>query len=294
MDDTDLDPLIRDPHLVTSDAARTLIALASAITNDPDLAADVVLNLTEQLRGSRRLAEDLADHPNPYAFIQMAAKHAALDAIKAANRNKRFLPLTGSGDLSDVAGEVHISVHPTSGLFDLLEDLGWNRDHLTVLATPRRRSGRSIHPGIDDAIERLARCYGVTDRCQGCPSPMELQRLDLRGPLEWMAVVEVALDWGWSDELIEYLTTSPTNVASWVRSCPPPPPKQGRRVIEVARYMRWDPWVLATPDAVRAACEQGGPGSPARPAVTRPQQLAYCGTAVRARQAALVASRAGG
>lgn len=286
MEDIELDPLIRDPHLATSEAARALIALANSTTDDPDLAADVVLNLTEQLRGRRGLVEDLLGHSNPYAFIQAAARHAALDAMKAANRTKRFLPLTGSGDLSDIAGSIPISIVPTPGLFDLLDELGWEREHLGVLATPRQRSGRSIHPGIDDAIERLARCYGVTDRCQGCPNPMELQRLNLRGPGEWPVVVQVAKEWGWSEELIEFVTTSPSNFATWVKTGPDAPFKQGRRVIEVARYMRWDPWVIGTPEGLRAACERGGAGLPSRPVIERPRPLASCGAAVRIRQSA--------
>ena len=72
------------------------------------------------------------------------------------------------------------STQPSYGLFELLEDLGWTRAHLEVLAMPRQRAGRSIHPGIEAALDKLARCYGITDRCAGCPTEAELQRLDLK------------------------------------------------------------------------------------------------------------------
>ena len=50
MHDDDLAPLVRDPHMTTPEAALALMTLAHEVALDPDIAADVLLTMTEQLR----------------------------------------------------------------------------------------------------------------------------------------------------------------------------------------------------------------------------------------------------
>jgi hypothetical protein len=258
MDDTALAPLVHDPAMTTSAAAYALIALADEVTSDPDIAGDVVLALTAWLRPGESLARALAGHPNPCALLTAAAKNAARDALKHTRRDKRVLHLTDDGDLTSL--DVYTAPSsPTHGIFDLLEDLGWTTAHLQTLAIPRRRAGRSIHPGIEAALEQIARCFGIPVRCPGCPSPMDLQRLDLTGPAAWPALTEVAAEWGWSTDVMTLLTTTPANIAHWRRIGVRPPPRQERRMVEVARKMRWEPWLLTDPDIIRASVRPRDP-----------------------------------
>lgn len=252
--------------MATPAAAYALIALAHDVTSDPDLAGDVVLLLTERLRPGGSLAHALVSHPNPCALLTAAAKNAARQALESTTRHKRVMHLTDDGDLT--ALEVpDVPMVPMHGIFDLLEDLGWTPAHLQTLAIPRQRAGRSIHPGIEDALDKLARCLGITERCAGCPSPMDLQRLDLNGPRSWPALVVVAAEWGWSSDLVDCLTTTPANIGHWRRLRVTPPPRQERRMVEIARKMRWEPWLLSDPDTIRASVTprdpRRGPLSPA-------------------------------
>ncbi|MDO8308947.1 MAG: hypothetical protein Q7V58_11390 [Actinomycetota bacterium] len=258
MDDKDLDPLVRDPAMASPAAAYALIALADEVTFDPDVAGDVVLLLTERLRPGGSLARALPSHPNPCALLTAAAKNAALQAIEATGRHKRAMHLTDDGDLTalEIPGA---PIVPTAGIFELLEDLGWTAAHLQALAIPRQRAGRSIHPGIEAVLDKVAHCYGITVRCPGCPSPMDLQRLDLNGPRSWPALVQVAGEWGWSPDLIDYLTTTPANIGHWRRLGVTPPPRQERRMVEVVRKMRWEPWLLTDPDTIRNSVKPRDP-----------------------------------
>ena len=148
---------------------------------------------------------------------------------------------------------------------------------------PRQRAGRSIHPGIEAALDKLARCYGITDRCAGCPTEAELQRLDLNGPRSWPALVEVATEWGWSAELIDLLTRSPSNVAHWRRDGISAPPRQERRMVEIARKMRWDPAQLADPEMIRDSIKPRDPRLGPPPAAPLAQVGGTCPAGVRMR-----------
>lgn len=290
MQDDDLAPLVRDPQMTTPDAALALMALAREVALDPDIAADVLVTMTELLQAGRPLARAMTVHPNPYALLTAAGKNAALDAVKASRRDKRAIPLTDTGEVYEFELGV-TSPEPSHGLFELLEDLGWTSAHLEVLAMPRQRAGRSIHPGIEAALDKLARCFGITDRCTGCPTASELQRLDLNGPRSWPALVEVATGWGWSVDLIDRLTRSPANVAHWRGDGIGAPPRQERRVVEIARRMRWDPDRLADPDTIRESIKPRDPrlGPPDPPPAPEPR---HCPAARRMRGTAAVASLA--
>ena len=250
MDDKDLVHLVRDPAMASPAAAYALIALADEVTSDPDVAGDVVLLLTERLRPGGSLARALPSHPNPCALLTAAAKNAALQAIEATGRHKRAMHLTDDGDIGALEIPAAPTV-PTAGIFELLDDLGWSPAHLQALAIPRQRAGRSIHPGIEDVLDKVALCYGITVRCPGCPSPMDLQRLDLNGPRSWPALVQVAGEWGWPPDLIDYLTTTPANIGHWRRLGVTPPPRQERRMVQIVRKMRWEPWLLTDPQVIR-------------------------------------------
>ena len=258
MDDNDLAPLVRDPAMTTPAAAYALIALADHVTSDPDIAGDVVLMLTAWLQPDGSLGRALAAHPNPPALLTATAKNAARDALKHARRDKRVIHLTDDGDLGAL-DKFTSPIQPTRGIFALLEDLGWTAEHLQTLAIPRQRAGRSVHPGIEAALDKVARCFGIPVRCPGCPSPMDLQRLDLNGPSSWPALVEVADEWGWSTHLIQLLTTSPANIAHWRWTGVSPPPRQERRMVEIVRKMRWEPWLLTDPASIRASVRPRDP-----------------------------------
>jgi hypothetical protein len=284
MKDDDLAPLVRDPQMTTPDAAAALMALAREVALDPDIACDVLVTMTEVLQSGGPLARAMAVHPNPYALLIAAAKNAALDAVKASRRDKRTIPLTDTGEVFELSATS--STQPSHGLFELLEDLGWTRAHLEVLAMPRQRAGRSIHPGIEAALDKLARCYGITDRCAGCPTAAELQRLDLNGPRSWPALVEVATAWGWSAELIDLLTRSPSNVAHWRRDGISAPPRQERRMVEIARKMRWDPEQLADPEMIRDSIKPRDPRLGPPPAASRRAEVGTCPAGCNARHQA--------
>ena len=251
MRNEDLMHITRDPDLTTSAAAYALIELAASVSGrDDDIAGDVVLSMTELLRPGGRVREALARHANPPALLVTAAKREAGHARQRNTRLKRHMPLAPDGDLTAI--EPPPTPYRTSlTLFEQLAELGWTTDHLQVLAIPRQRAGRSIHPGIESGLEKLAACYGVIRRCPGCPTAFDLLRVDLRGPESWPALVPVLGEWGWSDDLITHLTTSPANVAHWRDSEHRPPARQERRMVEVARRMRWEPWLLQDADAVR-------------------------------------------
>jgi hypothetical protein len=136
-----------------------------------------------------------------------------------------------------------------------------------MLALPRKRPGRSVHPCIEDGLERLASCFGITRRCPGCPTQDDLLRVDLRGPASWPHLVPVLVEWGWGDDLIEYVTTSPSNIAHWQTLDLRPPARQERRMVEIVRKMRVEPWLLRDTDAIRESvrASRGGPSLP-RPA----------------------------
>ena len=251
MRNEDLMRIVTDPDLSDPETARVLIQLArQAARSDEDIAGDVLVALTERLREGGTLRSRLSTHANPPALLARAAANAARDAWDHAGRFKRDMPLTPDGDLTaldapDRAGS------PTHGLLDLLEDLGWTARHLEMLALPRKRPGRSVHPGIEDGLERLASCFGITRRCPGCPTQDDLLRVDLRGPASWPHLVPVLVEWGWGDDLIEYVTTSPSNIAHWQTLDLRPPARQERRMVEIVRKMRVEPWLLRDTDAIR-------------------------------------------
>ena len=251
MRDDELAPLLNDPDLVTAQACLTLLELARrAAPREADIAGDVVLILTERLLPGQTLRTRLGTHPNPEALLNASALNAANQARAAAGREKRRLPLTRYGTLDELDPDQY-PYTPTMGIFDVLHDLGWTTELLEALAVPRKRPGRSIHPGIEDALERLATCFGVTVRCHGCPTPMELQRMSLRGPADWPALVPVLIEWDWSEELIAFITTRPVNIAHWRDLDVTPPPRQERRMVKIARKMRWEPWLLTDPQVIR-------------------------------------------
>lgn len=259
--------IVTDPDLTTPLAARTLITLAESVSGrDDDIAGDVVLTMTELLRPGGRVRNALASHPNPGALLVATAKNEAGHARERAGRLKRQIPLAPDGDIAAI--EPPPTPYRTSlTLLDLLADLGWQPEHLQTLAIPRQRAGRSIHPGIESGLEKLAACYGVIRRCPGCPTPFNLLRVDLRGPSSWPALVIVLKEWGWSDAIIEHITTSPANIAHWRTAEHRPPLRQERRMVEVARRMRWEPWLLQDVTEIReiAVPAQGRTTTPAAP-----------------------------
>lgn len=247
----DLMHIARDPDLGDPRAASALIQLAqSAARGDEDIAGDVLLVLTEKLLPGGVLRERLGTHANPPALLVKTASNAARDAWDTAGRFKRTIPLTGDGELTGVEAAA-TPFSPTYGLFDLLGELGWSTEHLEMLALPRRRAGRSVHPGIEDGLEKLAACFGVTVRCPGCPTELDQLRVDLRGPASWPHLVPVLAEWGWSPDVIQYVTTSPANIAHWRALDLAPPARQERRMVEIVRKMRVEPWLLQDSQAVR-------------------------------------------
>ena len=207
--------IAQDPDLIDPLAARALIQLAqSAARGDEDIAGDVMLVLTEKLRPGGRLRERLGTHANPPALLIKTASNAARDAWETAGRFKRTIPLTRDGELTVIEAAAS-PFSPTFGLFELLGERGWSTEHLEMLALPRKRAGRSVHPGIEDGLEKLAACFGTTVRCPGCPTESDLLRVDLRGPSSWPHLVPILDEWGWSAEVIEFVTTSPANIAHW-------------------------------------------------------------------------------
>lgn len=265
MHDDELDALIRDPDLSTPAACHALLQLARRrAPHDPDIAGDVVLLLSERLLPGGILRRALATHPNPAALLNASASNAANQARESAGRNKRVLPLTSSG-IHDELEPPQYPYSPTMGLFDVLHDLGWREDTLLELAIPRKRPGRSIHPGIEAALEHLAACYGVTTRCAGCPTDMDLQRLNLNGPAAWPALVPVLREWDWSEAAITFITTSPANIAHWRTLAVTPPPRQERRMIKIAHQMRFTPWLLTDPDVIRESVRSGRVRAPEPP-----------------------------
>lgn len=252
MRDEELYPLVADPDLTTDAAGRALLGLAEQYSGgDPDIAGDVVIYLAERLRPGNTLRDRLADHPSPPALLNAAARNASRQFREAARANKRAIPLTLSGETAEL-DRIPAVVPASVSLFDVLADLGWQITDLQTLALPRKRAGRSIHPGIEDAVQHLARCFGITERCDGCPTPMDLQRMNLTGPEAWPILVPVLEEWGWSDALITHLTTRPDNIAHWrSTTLPPAPARQERRMVEIARKMRWEPWLLSDPDTIR-------------------------------------------
>jgi len=251
MKNEELMRIVQDPDLRDPQAARALLALAeSAAKGDPDIAGDVVLILAERLMPGGMIRERLATHANPPALLMRSASNAANQAWETAGRYKRVIPLTHDGDLVAIE-PAESPFTPTMGLFDLLGDLGWSMAHLEMLAIPRKRPGRSVHPGIESALERVATCFGIPVRCPGCPTEMELARLDLRGPDSWPHLVPVLHEWGWVDEVIEFITTSPANIAHWRGLDIRPPARQERRMVEIARKMRVEPWLLQDSQAIR-------------------------------------------
>ncbi|MDO8731949.1 MAG: hypothetical protein Q7L55_05165 [Actinomycetota bacterium] len=251
MRNNELESLINDPDLNTPAAARVLLALAQSVSRgDPDIAGDVTILLTERLMPGGAIRTRLTTHANPAALLTLAAKNAAAQAYESAGRYKRTIPLTEDGDLAAIE-PAPSPFSPTIGIFDLLEDLGWTLAHLEMLAIPRKRPGRSVHPGIEAALERVASCFGIPVRCPGCPTDMELLRLDLRGPTSWPHLVPVLHEWGWAHEVIDLITTSPVNIAQWRDLDIRPPARQERRMVEIARKMRVEPWLLQDSQAIR-------------------------------------------
>ena len=247
----ELDALINDPDLTTAAACHALLELARRRSpHDLGVRESVVLGMSVDLVGRRIIKQALATHPNPAALLNASASNAANQARESAGRQKRVLPLTSSG-IHDELEPSQYPYSPTMGLFDVLHDLGWREDTLLELAIPRKRPGRSIHPGIEDAIEHLAACYGVTVRCAGCPTEMDLLRLNLQGPDAWPALVPVLREWEWSEEAITFITTSPANIAHWRTLAVTPPPRQERRMIKIAHKMRFTPWLLQESDVIR-------------------------------------------
>ena len=264
MRNEDLMRIVTDPDLSDPETARVLIQLArQAARSDEDIAGDVLVALTERLREGGTLRSRLSTHANPPALLARAAANAARDAWDHAGRFKRDMPLTPDGDLTALDAPDHAG-SPMHGLLDLLEDLGWTTRHLEMLALPRKRPGRSVHPGIEDGLERLASCFGITRRCPGCPTQDDLLRVDLRGPASWPHLVPVLVEWGWGDDLIEYVTTSPSNIAHWQTLDLRPPARQERRMVEIVRKMRVEPWLLRDTDAIRESVRptRGGPSLP--------------------------------
>ena len=275
MHNHELAPLINDPDLATTDAARALLALAKSVSRgDPDIAGDVTIVLTQRLKPGGSLRARLTTHANPAALLTLAAKNASAQAHQAAGRYKRAIPPTEDGDLAELE-PAPSPFSPTFGIFDLLEDLGWTLAQLEILAIPRKRPGRSVHPGIEAALERVATCFGIPVRCPGCPTDMELLRLDLRGPASWPHLVPVLLEWGWDHEVINHLTTSPVNIAQWRDLDIRPPARQERRMVEIARKMRVEPWLLQDSQAIRDSIRSSRSTAP-RIQIATPQGWGAC------------------
>ena len=147
-----------------------------------------------------------------------------------------------------------------------------------MLALPRKRPGRSVHPGIEVGLERLASCFGIIKRCPGCPTEDDLLRVDLRGPSSWPHLVPVLREWGWSDDLINYVTTSPSNIAHWQTLDLRPPARQERRMVEIVRKMRVEPWLLRDTDTIRESVRTTR-GGPPRPPLAEPRGWRECSMA---------------
>ena len=130
-----------------------------------------------------------------------------------------------------------------------------------MLALPRKRPGRSVHPGIEDGLERLASCFGITKRCPGCPTEDDLLRVDLRGASSRPHLVPVLHEWGWCEDLIEYVATAPSNIAHRQTLDLRPPARQERSMVEIVRKMRVEPWLLHDTDTIRDSVRtiRGGP-----------------------------------
>ncbi len=275
MKDDELMRIATDPDLHSPEAAQALLQLArAAARRDEDIAGDVLLQLTEKLRPGGALRDRLGTHANPPALLSRAAANAARDARDMAGRFKREIPLTDDGDLTALEHKVSV-FSPTYGLLDLLEDLGWSLQHMEMLALPRRRPGRSVHPGIEEGLERLAACFGVTQRCPGCPTQFDLLRVDLRGPTSWPHLVPVLHEWGWGEDVINYITTSPSNIAHWRNLEIRPPARQERRMVEIVRKMRVAPWLLQDPDVIRDSIRSTRSQAP-RAALTPPDRWGVC------------------
>ena len=278
MRNEDLMRIVTDPDLRDPATARVLIQLArQAARSDEDIASDVIVTLTEKLREGGTLRSRLSTHANPPALLARAAANAARDAWDHAGRFKRDMPLTPDGDLTALNAPDH-SDSPTYGLLDLLEDLGWTAQHIEMLALPRKRPGRSVHPGIEDGLERLASCFGIIKRCPGCPTEDDLLRVDLRGPTSWPHLVPVLREWGWRDDLIDYVTTSPSNIAHWQTLDLRPPARQERRMVEIVRKMRVEPWLLRDTDTIRESVRTTR-GAPLRPPMAAPRGWRECSMA---------------
>ncbi|MDD2857211.1 MAG: hypothetical protein PHU75_00900 [Candidatus Nanopelagicales bacterium] len=275
MHNHELQPLINDPDLSTTAAARALLALAKSVSRgDPDIAGDVTILLTERLKPGGSIYTRLGTHANPAALLTIAAKNAAAQAHESAGRHKRVIPLTDDGDLAAIE-PAPSPYSPTFGIFDLLGDLGWTMAHLEMLAIPRKRPGRCVHPGIEAALERVATCFGIPVRCPGCPTDMELLRLDLRGPTSWPHLVPVLLEWGWDHDVITLITTSPANIAQWRDLDIRPPARQERRMVEIARKMRVEPWLLQDSQAIRDSVRSARSTAP-RIHIPTPQGWGAC------------------
>jgi hypothetical protein len=278
MKNEDLMQIARDPDLIDPLAARALMQLAqSTARGDEDIAGDVMLVLTEKLLPGGALRERLATHANPPALLVKTAANAARDAWETAGRFKRTIPLTGDGELTGIEPAAS-PFSPTFGLFDLLGELGWSTEHVEMLALPRKRAGRSVHPGIEDGLEKLAACFGVTVRCPGCPTEFDRLRVDLRGPTSWPHLVPVLNEWGWSAEVIEYVTTSPANIAHWRTLDLATPARQERRMVEIVRQMRVEPWLLQDSQAIRDSVRTARSQAP-RLKLAAPDRWGECGMA---------------
>lgn len=278
MKNDDLLQIARDPDLTDPQSARALIQLAqSAARGDEDIAGDVLLVLTQKLQPGGSLRERLGTHANPPALLVKTASNAARDAWETAGRFKRAIPLTRDGELTGIEPAA-TPFSPTVGLFDLLAELGWSMDHLEMLALPHKRAGRSVHPGIEDGLEKLAACFGVTVRCPDCPTEFDLLRVDLRGPASWPHLVPVLDEWGWSAEAIEFVTISPANIAHWRGLDLAPPPRQERRMVEIVRKMRVEPWLLQDSQAIRDSVRTARSQAP-RLVLAAPSGQGECRTA---------------
>ena len=57
------------------------------------------------------------------------------------------------------------------------------------------------------------------------------------------------------------MTTSPSNIAHWQTLNLRPPARQERRMVEIVRKMRVEPWLLRDTDAIRDSVRttRGGP-----------------------------------
>ena len=115
----------------------------------------------------------------------------------------------------------------------------------------------------------------MTARCPGCPTEFDLLRVDLRGPTSWPHLVPVLAEWGWSPDLIQYVTTSPANIAHWRALDLAPPARQERRMVEIVRKMRVEPWLLQDSQAVRDSVRTARSRAPRRQ-LTAPSGWGEC------------------